>query len=302
MSDKLALKNILYEILIPLWPSEKGQTRWSNLVSNMLKVRPYGYLKKKTVGQYHLRLDPGDKNDRIYYFSLVGEAPIRLIRPLIRPGDCCIDVGANVGFFSAILGEFVREAGRVYAIEANPSLFDRLYECVSEVPHGPVRVFHWAVTRRGGENISFFVSKNSGWSSLVKNPTFECAERVFVPTITIDEFVEREKIEHIRMLKLDIEGGETDAILGGQGSLKKGLIDLILLEAEPHRLKAFGYTGLEIADLMEQHDFEPIAFIKDDKIHGVSEGTRVPGSFNGDYLYCRKLLSEKMIECIRRCL
>ena len=227
-------------------------------------------------------------------------APLRLFRSLVRPGDCCVDVGANVGFYSVMLGELVGKSGHVYAIEANPLLFDRLYDCVSEIHDGPLKVYHWAVTRKGGEDISFFVGTNSGWSSLVVNPTFECAKQVTVPAITLDDFVGKENISHIRLLKLDIEGAETDAILGGQVSLEKGLIDLILLEAEPHRMKSFGYSGLEIAELMTRHDYEPVAFVRDGEIHAVSDGTRVPGSFNGDYLYCRKALTGEVLDCIGR--
>jgi len=300
MKDKFILKNFLYETLIPLWPIQKGQTRWLNLVTKMLQIKPYGFLKQKVVGQCKLLLDPGDKNDLLYYFGMYGEAPLHLLRTLIRSGDCCLDIGANVGLYSAMLGKLVGKHGHIHALEADPTLFDRLKRSASEVFDGPVKVYHYGVTRTSGENALFFVSTTSGWSSFKENDTFETARGVSVPTITIDEFVMKEGISHIRLIKMDIEGGETDAILGSQASLGKGLIDLVLLEAEPHRMKSFGYTGLEIAELMKRHEYEPVALVKDDKIHAVSDATRIPGSFNGDYLYCRKHLSGEVLDCIGR--
>ncbi|MCK9401164.1 MAG: hypothetical protein M0Q51_14380 [Bacteroidales bacterium] len=97
----LKLKQTLYENLIPLWPIKRGKTRWLNLVTGVLGIQAYGFLKKKQVGDYALRLDPGDLNDRIYYFKMVGAGYLFLMERLLRRGDCVIDVGVSVVYFSA---------------------------------------------------------------------------------------------------------------------------------------------------------------------------------------------------------
>lgn len=290
-------KNTVFEMLVSAWPVPHLKPRWLKLCSGMLGIRGYGYLKHRQIGAYRLRLDPGDDNDRHYYFGTTGHANTHLAFRLLRPGDCVIDVGANVGHFSAVCAEVVGMNGHVHAVEANPFLYNRLQETVSEVPDGPIQAHHAAMWSSDCQ-MTFHVATNSGWSSLVENATFQKAESVSVQAVTLDEFVSRENIFHVRLLKLDIEGAETDALLGAQECLASQMIDCVFLEVEPHRLKAFGRTGSDIASLMDQYTYTPAAFIKGDEIQQITEATRVPGSFNGDYLYVRRLLYKTVIELL----
>lgn len=291
------MRQRLYEILVPMWPFRRGQTRWLNLVTRVLGIRAYGFLKQKRVGDYKLRLDPGDPNDLHYYFQRVGAGYSFLMKRLLRLGDCVIDVGANVGYFSAVCAQRVGSAGHVHAIEASPFLFERLCQCVAEVPDGPIRAYHSAVWKSSGV-VSFNAASNSGWSALRENATFETVATVQVPAITLDEFVLRENIKRVRVLKLDIEGAETDALLGAPQLLKSSLVDCILVEAEPNRLNAFGHTGEELADLIEQNGYRAVCMIENDVVMPIAEGRRIPGSSNSDYLYVQEELHQSIVALI----
>lgn len=294
------LRQALYEVLFPAWPvGVRGKTRWLNFLTAALGIEPYGFLKFRQVGRYRLRLDPGDRNDRYYYFGMVGHAYGRLLHALLKEGDTVVDVGANVGNFSAISAEVVGKKGRVWAIEPNPSLYERLSTMVAEVPNGHIKVLHAAVWSSCG-SMEFHIATETGWSSLRENPTFEKDRSVNVDTITLDLFAKQENLSRVALLKLDIEGAETDALLGAKDSLGKGVFDCILLEAEPQRLAAFGRSGQEIATLMEQSGFEPVAIIREDRLQAVSERERIPGAFNGDYLYCRRSLVGAAVEALFR--
>jgi len=290
----------MYEVLIPAWPvGFRGKTRWLNLLTAALGIEPYGFLKLRQVGRYRLRLDPGDRNDRNYYFGMVGHAYGRLLHALLKEGDTVVDVGSNVGNFSAISAGVVGGKGRVWAIEPNPGLYERLSAMAAEVPNGPIKVRHAAVWSSSG-SMEFHVATETGWSSLRDNPTFEKDRSVVIDTFTLDWFASKENLSRVALLKLDIEGAETDALLGAKECMGKGLFDHVLLEAEPCRLTAFGRSGQEIATLMEQYGFEPVAIIREDRLQTVSERERVPGVFNGDYLYCRRPLVGTTLEALFR--
>ena len=267
----------------------RGKTRWLNFLTGAFRIEPYGCLKFRQVGRYRLRLDPGDRNDRYYYFGMVGNAYGRILYSLLKEGDTVLDVGANVGNFSTISAGVIGEKGSVWAIEPNPDLYERLSDMAAEVPDGPIQVRHAAVWSSCG-SMEFHVATETGWSSLRENATFEKERSVVIDTITLDVFAKQENLSRVALLKLDIEGAETDALLGAKDSLEKGVFDCILLEAEPKRLAAFGRSGQEIDTLMQQSGFEPVAIIREDRLHTVSERERIPGSFNGDYLYCRRPL------------
>lgn len=294
------LRQALYEMLFSAWPvGIRGKTRWLNLLTTVLGIEPYGRLKFRQVGRYRLRLDPGDRNDRYYYFRMVGHAYARILRALLKEGDTVVDVGTNVGNFAAISAGVVGEAGEVWAIEPNPALYERLSAMAADVPAGPIRVCHAAVWSSNG-SMEFHVATETGWSSLRGNATFEKDRSVVVDTVTLDYFTSKENLSRVALLKLDIEGAETDALLGAKECMGKGVFDHVLLEAEPHRLAAFGRSGQEIATLMEQYGFEPIAIIREDRLQTVSERDRVPGAFNGDYLYCRRPLVDTTLEALFR--
>lgn len=95
---------------------------------------------------------------------------------------------------------------------------------------------------------------------------------------------------HVRVLRLDIEGAETDALIGAQRFLNDKIADVVLPEAEPVRLKAFGRSGFEIADMMAGNGYVAVCLIESERIMPVIEARRIPGTFNGDYLYVRQPL------------
>ena len=287
------VRNALYEVLFSAWPvGVRGKTRWLNFLTAVLRIEPYGYWKYMRMGIYRLRLDPGDRNDRYYFFGMIPRVYGDIARALLKEGDAVLDVGANVGHFSALSAAVVGKSGKVYAIEANPVLFDRLSSMAAEVSGGPISAHHAAVWSRPG-SMPFYLATETGWSSLRENPTFDTDRVVTVEAVTIDRFVAREKIPHIALLKLDIEGAETDALLGARECIRIGGIDHILLEAEPNRLMAFERSGQEIAELMDAYGFVPVAFIKGNRLYAACGQKEVPGTFNGDYLYCRRPLLDR---------
>lgn len=283
----MSFRNTLYEVLGSSWPVSKGHGRWVTLLHDTLRIHPYGRFKYKPVGQYRLRLDPADPNDRSYYFSVRISSHERLMAQLLRPGDCVLDIGANVGYFSAVCARLVTERGAVHAIEASPILVERLRECLAECPGGPIRLHHFAIWNTA-MIIPFNLATVSGWSSLKQNPTFQTERVIEVPAITLDEFMRREALDHARVIKMDIEGAEVDALRGAKDVLGLQRADFFLLEAENNRLRAFGHRGEEIAEIMAANRYEPICIIESDRIQPVTQARSIPGRFNGDYLYVRQ--------------
>ncbi|MBN2573103.1 MAG: FkbM family methyltransferase [Deltaproteobacteria bacterium] len=49
-----------------------------------------------------------------------------LMERVLRPGDCCVDVGANIGMHTIFASRCVGSAGQVFAVEPNPDVFQML--------------------------------------------------------------------------------------------------------------------------------------------------------------------------------
>ncbi|MBP9940768.1 MAG: FkbM family methyltransferase, partial [Comamonas sp.] len=64
-------------------------------------------------------------------FGLRGGAPfepevLHALRQYIQPGSVVLDIGANVGYFTAHISKLVGSAGRVHAFEPEPRNFSLL--------------------------------------------------------------------------------------------------------------------------------------------------------------------------------
>lgn len=50
---------------------------------------------------------------------------------IVRRGDHVLDIGANHGYYSILLSDLVAEAGMVYAVEPNPSIYELLHDSLA---------------------------------------------------------------------------------------------------------------------------------------------------------------------------
>lgn len=95
------------------------QPRWANAPAREVR------------GLWHrcrMRLDLADYHQRGAYFygRLLDLAVQAFIMRALRPGDDCIDLGANIGLLTMAAARAVGPRGRVLAVEPNPDVFKRL--------------------------------------------------------------------------------------------------------------------------------------------------------------------------------
>ena len=65
---------------------------------------------------------------RSMFFGLNSVPVTRVVLKYVKKGTCFIDVGANVGYISAIGASLVRKKGQVHSFEPVPTYFDKLRE------------------------------------------------------------------------------------------------------------------------------------------------------------------------------
>lgn len=130
-------------------------------------------------------------------------------RKLLKGGQIILDVGANIGLFS-YQARVASPDARIHAFEADPSTFKILK---TNLETCDVTCHNLAVSDYEG-TMDFYSSETSGWSS--KYPTLgaKSAKHVTVQAIRLSTFMRQECIKQIDYLKIDIEGGEFDMLLG----------------------------------------------------------------------------------------
>lgn len=149
--------------------------------------------------------------------------------------DIIFDVGANYG---NIIKEYKKyfPGATIYAFEPFPEVFRHLKELSDNLEN--VHAFDRAVTDKSGSRI-FYVNEHADTNSLYKSQEIgissdEMAKNkssMEVPATSIDDFCAQNNIDRIDILKMDIQGGELDALKGAASLLHKKKIALVYAEA-----------------------------------------------------------------------
>lgn len=174
-----------------------------------------------------LRFDAGA--DTVRFEKGDYERPVQqALVALARPGDVCYDIGANLGFFSILLGRLVGPAGVVHAFEpvpANVAIVER-NALLNDL--GNVRVVRVALTRSDGE-AELLLAQHVGGAVLADAGTPpDPAGRLTVATATVDSLIGRGELAPPQLVKIDVEGAEMDVLLGMERTLREHAPKLVL--------------------------------------------------------------------------
>jgi FkbM family methyltransferase len=152
------------------------------------------------------------------------ELEARVFTELLRPADVVAEVGANIGAHTVHIAKLVGSGGVVLAFEPQRIIFQLLCAntALNELFH--VRTHHAAVGADCGTikvpALDYTVEHNFGGLSL---PDAEAGEDV--PLLTLDSFA----LPALRMLKVDVEGMETEVLTGARDTISR-LRPIIYLE------------------------------------------------------------------------
>jgi FkbM family methyltransferase len=179
---------------------------------------------------------------------------ISFIRAVLQKGDIFIDIGANIGLMSLVAAQNVGKDGQVYAFEPEPEMYARLMfnlrinDCSNIFAH-KLALGSFKETR----NIFSFPEINIGRASLVKSSGAVLTGETNV--ITLTEFLDKEKIKLIKLIKIDVEGFEYEVIEGALAFLKRSKPPIICIECDnqmprqaPHRDMSLVHENILTAD------------------------------------------------------
>ena len=180
-------------------------------------------------------------NSNVFRYETAGIINLAM---LLSEGDTFVDIGANVGLFSATLSRVERlgRGVRFYAFEANPDTFVRLCKGLEGASvearqtalsdHAGTLVFV-----PGGVSNAFTTLDHAGdWN--IRNEEQEVVCR------RLDE----EKLEGDRLiLKIDVEGQEASVLSGAEGLFEAGRVKAVYLD---------GFQDKDIPDRLASRGFE----------------------------------------------
>lgn len=222
-----------------------------------------------------LDLDHALFSHRAIYYGLYEESLVNFLKARLRPGDIVLEPGANIGYISAVCVGLVGPTGHVHSFEPSPTANARIRKDNDLAKHGNWSLWDAALTDHEGQEVFNDTPRvlEAGYAALARAATPKDSIPHPVDVVSVDHFCERHKIDHVRFLKLDIEGSELAALRGASGMMGRGAIDVIMVEtntsAGAHRqiagnidklLRQAGYTSYH---MRRNGSIRPLDVMKD---------------------------------------
>ena len=160
--------------------------------------------------------------------------------PLRKEGSVAIDIGANLGLVTEFL---VRHFEKVISVEPSSEHFGNLISMLNFNKITNAIPVQKAIFMENGEFMFGGPKNNKTMKSLHMATWQDGKPEEKVQTITLEKLFEDYKIEHVNLMKIDVEGSEVEIL--SHPSFKKvaNKIDTILVESHswnnrhPNQLK-----------------------------------------------------------------
>lgn len=175
----------------------------------------------------------------------------------LRQGDVVIDIGANIGTFAATAARTVGTTGSVHAYEAHPATFGLLWRTIEANGFANVSCHQLAVSDRQGTGFISDLGRKDDSNHILDGGR----KGIAVATTTISAIMEQENLNHVDLLKIDVEGLEL-AVLSGIGEHAAN-ISCVYVEVLPRTLARYGRTAAEVKDWLRRAGFELFRVIGD---------------------------------------
>lgn len=151
----------------------------------------------------------------------------------VTPGMTVMDIGANLGYYTLLLGDAVGPSGHVIAIEPVPQTYELLKKSIElNGMGGRVRLVTAAAAGPGTASVAMYVPENEPKNAaIVATPV---TGTIQIPAVSVDGLTR--ELPRLDLVKIDAEGAETAIIDGMQETIER-LRPNILLEFNAHRYK-----------------------------------------------------------------
>jgi FkbM family methyltransferase len=137
--------------------------------------------------------------------------PLRL---LIPPGTSVVDVGANLGFFTLKFAGWVRDGGRVIAIEPEAINYERLRRAVAGAGLSHLVDTVQAAATESSGRVGLIVSRLHPGDHRIGEGAVQ------VPAVTIDDLLAARGSPPVSLIKIDVQGAESRVLAGAGATLE----------------------------------------------------------------------------------
>jgi FkbM family methyltransferase len=212
-------------------------------------------------------------DSRVYEIDPISDLGLRLVKDkfyepemtniiedLLQKGDSFIDLGANEGYFTILASILVSPSGKVFSIEPQNRLWSIIKNNIMLNDLCNIQLLPYGIGSEKQElMLQLYPLINSGATSFSNSYNFKVAfsklrKKMYgsqlTKVITLDDLLEVFPTK-IKLMKIDIEGYEFEALKGAKKLLENKILTHILIEIHPIALTEMNQSESMIDQLLE---------------------------------------------------
>src|SRR5688572_9449958 len=216
--------------------------------------------RKKKISSLNVVIDNFDSNVKmvidpsrsmgsaIYWTGYHEFREFLFLHRFLRPDMVFIDVGANQGEYSLFAAKRLTK-GRVIAFEPLPSIRTVFEENIRLNNFSNIKIFEAGLSdKKGTLEIHEVEDEHEGLATFFLGDR-KSKKSFKVPLVKLDEIADGREFTRIDFIKIDIEGGELNALRGAQNTIRR-FKPAIMLEINEETYLAAGYRTQDILDIL----------------------------------------------------
>jgi FkbM family methyltransferase len=209
---KISGANWKHSLLSKLGRSKEFPLRLFYFACNFWKL---GLLKTTTPSGLKLLLDITDwVQSQIYFYGNYEGGSVALFKNLSANASVVFDIGSHIGQYALECAQADKEGSKkIFAIEVNPKTFCYLLNNIQINGFTNLKAVLGAVSSRPGIlNINIPAYWNMGNTQVNETDTEKGFDDYLAASFTIASLLEKYKLKHIDLVKIDVEGHEYDVL------------------------------------------------------------------------------------------
>lgn len=174
-------------------------------------------------------------------------------RGLLRSGMTVVDVGANVGCYTALAAHGVGSFGRVIAFEPDPENLLFLQKTIVLNDFTNVIAVPAALSDHAGDGKLFLASENKGDHQIYDSG--ESRQARSISLTTFDRFAHDHHLTRVDLMKIDVEGAEGSVLRGMAETMRQNPQLQLIVEFWPYGLRNAHEDPCAVLQLLQRAGF-----------------------------------------------
>jgi FkbM family methyltransferase len=174
------------------------------------------------------------------------------LKKYLKKGSAFLDIGANVGYITALGADLLGRRGQVHSFEPVPRYFDYLSRVAKMNSDYQIVLNNFALGESAGQTTITIPVFNIGGSSVVQGFVKEekAEQHITVEVKRLDDYIKEKSLTNISLIKIDVEGFELPVLKGASDFFQanRNCLPPIIVEVTPF---AYPLLNTRIEELHE---------------------------------------------------